>query len=102
MRTLSSCSKWGYSSLQCTGFSMQWLLLLQSTGSKACGIQKLQHTRSVVWCTGLVAPWYVGSSQTKDQTCVPYIGRLILNHQTTRVSLSLIFNELPSCVPKQP
>ena len=24
----------GYSSLPCTGFSLQWLLLLQSTGSK--------------------------------------------------------------------
>ena len=25
----------GYSSLQCVGFSLQWLLLLQSTGSRA-------------------------------------------------------------------
>ena len=25
----------GYSSLQCKGFSLQWLLLLQSTGSRA-------------------------------------------------------------------
>ena len=31
----------GYSSLQCTGFSLWWLLLLQSTGSKACGLQQL-------------------------------------------------------------
>ena len=30
----------GYSSLRCTGFSLQWLLLLQSTGSVvvACGL----------------------------------------------------------------
>ena len=28
----------GYSSLQCTGFSLRWLLLLQSTGSRACGL----------------------------------------------------------------
>ena len=27
----------GYSSLQCTGFSLQWLLLLQSTGSRHAG-----------------------------------------------------------------
>ena len=34
----------GYSSLRCTGFSLQWLLLLQSTGSRhtgfsSCGTQ---------------------------------------------------------------
>ena len=27
----------GYSSLQCAGFSLQWLLLLQSTGSRRMG-----------------------------------------------------------------
>ena len=27
----------GYSSLWCTGFSLQWLLLLQSTGSRCMG-----------------------------------------------------------------
>ena len=27
----------GYSSLQCTGFSLQWLLLLQSMGSRHVG-----------------------------------------------------------------
>ena len=27
----------GYSSLQCAGFSLQWLLLLQSTGSRCAG-----------------------------------------------------------------
>ena len=30
-------AKRGYSSLQCTGFSLRWLLLLQSTGSKHVG-----------------------------------------------------------------
>ena len=34
----------GYSSLQCAGFSLRWLLLLQSTGSRhagfrSCGMQ---------------------------------------------------------------
>ena len=27
----------GYSSLRCTGFSLQWLLLLQSMGSRCVG-----------------------------------------------------------------
>ena len=34
--------------------------------------------------TGLVAPWHVASSQTRDQTRVPCMGRWILNHWTTR------------------
>ena len=59
----------GYSSLQYTGFSLQWLLLLQSTGSR---------------CVGLVAPWHVGSSWTSVQTRVPCTGRRVLNHCTTR------------------
>ena len=34
----------GYSSLRCVGFSLQWLLLLQSTGSRhegfsSCGVR---------------------------------------------------------------
>ena len=47
----------GYSSLQCAGFSLQWLLLLRSTGSRhvgsvvvACG---LQSAGSVVVAHGL-------------------------------------------------
>ncbi|KAJ8786650.1 hypothetical protein J1605_006139 [Eschrichtius robustus] len=33
---------------------------------------------------GLVAPRHVGSSRTRDGTCVPCIGRRILNHCATR------------------
>ena len=33
---------------------------------------------------GLVAPWHVESSQTRDRTHVPCIGRQILNHWTSR------------------
>ena len=33
---------------------------------------------------GLVAPQHVGSSQTRARTCVPCIGRRILNHCATR------------------
>ena len=38
----------------------------------------------LLWCTGLVALQHVGSSRTRDQTCVPCIGRRILNHGATR------------------
>ena len=30
-------ASWGYCSLQCAGFSLQWLLLLPSTGSRCTG-----------------------------------------------------------------
>ena len=37
-----------------------------------------------MWHTGLVALWHVGSSQTRARTCVPCIGRRILNHSAIR------------------
>ena len=33
-----------------------------------------------LWYMGLVAPWHVESSPTRDRTCVLCIGRRILNH----------------------
>ena len=65
----------GYSWLWCLGFSLRWLLLL--------------------WCAGLVAPRHVGSSQTRARTCVPCIGRWILNHCATReVQQGILFLNL--------
>ena len=86
----------GYSSLRCVGFSLQWLLLLQSTGSRCVGFSScstwaqqlwLPGSRVQVqqlWCTGSVAPWHVGSSRTRARTCVPCIGRWTLNHCATK------------------
>ena len=37
-----------------------------------------------LWCAGVVAPWHVESSGTKDQTHVPCISRQILIHWTIR------------------
>ena len=34
-----------------------------------------------LWLAGLVAPWHVRSSQTRDRTCVPCIGRWVPIHQ---------------------
>ena len=39
--------------------------------------------------TGLVFPWHVSSSWTRDRTCVPCIGRQVLIHCTTREVLSI-------------
>ena len=86
----------GYSSLWCTGFSLRWLLSLQSMGSRhtafsSCGTWAQQSwlagsraQAQQLWHTGLVAPRHVGSSGTRAQTHVPCIGRRILNHCTTR------------------
>ena len=94
----------GYSLLQCMGFSLRWLLLLWSTGSRyvgfsSCGMQAQQlwltgsraHAQQL-WRTDLVAPQHVGSSWTRARTRVPCIGRQILNHCATREvpSLSLL------------
>ena len=88
----------GYSSLWCTGFSLQWLLIAEH-GLYVHRLQQLWHVGSVVvarglsscgsraqqlWHTGFVAPRHVGSSRTRARTCVPCIGRRILNHCTTR------------------
>ena len=44
-------ASWGYSSLQCVGFSLRWLLLLRSTGSRragfsSCGSRSLERRLS--------------------------------------------------------
>ena len=77
----------GYALLSC-GFSLvvasgglslvvlPRLLLLQSTGSRV----QAQH----LWCMGMDALWHVGSSQTRDRTCVPCTERQILIHHTVR------------------
>ena len=58
----SSCSKQGL--LSCCNLQALELRL------SSCGMQaELLH-----------GMWYVGSSQTRDQTRVPCIGRQILNH----------------------
>ncbi|XP_067556632.1 interleukin-15 receptor subunit alpha isoform X2 [Pseudorca crassidens] len=73
----------GYSLLQSTGFSLRWLLLLRSTGSRhvgfsSCGTRAsvvvthgLQSAGSVFVAHSLVAPRHVGASWTSARTRVP-------------------------------
>ena len=105
----------GYSSLQCTGFPLQWLLVFRSTGSRHTGLsscsmraQQLWLVGSRVqaqqlWLMGLAAPRHVGSSWTRAQTCVSCIGRRITNHCATREALLffLIFNFFFFCCATQ-
>ena len=76
-----------YFLLHYVGFSVQWLLLLQSRGFRSCGLQALECGLSI-WAEGQQA-WLPHSicdlsSQTRDRTHVSFIGRWILNHWTTR------------------
>ena len=78
-RLLFSCSEWGLVFIAVCNFSIWWLFQLQSMGSKCAGFsscgtwaQQLWFLGSraqaqYLWCTGLLAPWHVGSSGTGDQ-----------------------------------
>ena len=92
----------GYSLLWCTAFSLRWLLLLQSTGSRRAGFSSCGMWAQQLWCTGLVAPRHVGSSQTGSRTHVPFPGRWILNHCATREVptkiLVQVINTNPGCI----
>ena len=52
-RTFSSCGKRGYSLLQCTGFSLRWLLLLRSTAPRRAGSVVVAHGLSCSAACGI-------------------------------------------------
>ena len=87
-QAFSSCGEWGLLSScgartsHCGGFSCCGAQALGRAGFSSCSLQALEHRFCSRVC--LVALWHVGSSQTRDQTHVPCIGRWILNHRTTR------------------
>ena len=90
-----------YSLLWCVCFSLRWLLLLWSMGSRHAGFSSCDPQAQQLWlvgsrvqaqllsCTGLVPLQHVGSSQARDRTHDPCIGRQILNRCTTREVPSL-------------
>lgn len=86
-----------------TDFSLLWLLS-RSTGSghtgfsslsirlSCCGSQTAELRLRSCGTKALVALWHVGSSQARDQMCVPFMDRWISIHCTIReVSFCLIF-----------
>ena len=42
----------GYSSLRCAGFSLRWLPLLRSMGSRSTGFSSCGSQAQQLWCTG--------------------------------------------------
>ena len=81
-------SRWGAQALA-TQSSVVAVLALSNCGlpTLECGLQQL-------WWTRFVAPGHVGSSWTRDRACVPYMGRRISIHCTTREVLWASFFEL--------
>ena len=82
--------------MRCAGFSLRWLLLLWTTGSRRVG-SRAQAQQS--WHTGLVALRHVGSSRTR----APCIGRRTPNHCTTRKAWVATFLRIhvPNCPPER-
>ena len=90
--TTLHCGVWAS---HCGGFSCcgaralgAWASVVVAHGLSSCGSQAQQ-----LWCVGLVTPRHVGYSWTRERTCVPYIGRQILNHCATR-EVPLYYNDI--------
>ena len=88
-RAFSSCGEWGLLFVAVCRLLIAVASLAAEHGLQARGLQQLwlvgsRKQAQQLWPTGLVAPWHMGSSQTRDRTHVPCIGRRILNHCATR------------------
>ena len=77
--------------LRAFGIHFSFLFTLQCivqafhcSGFSCFGLRLYSARAQYLWHTGLVAPRHVGSSQTRDRTPVPCIGRWILNHWAPR------------------
>ena len=74
----SSCSKWGLLIVVASLVSC-----CRARGLSSFGSLTLRAQAQELWYTGLVAPWHVWPSQTRDWTHVFHIGRWILHHWAT-------------------
>ena len=96
------CCAWAS---HCSGFSCcgAWAVgsrasVVAARGLSSCGLRALESRLSSCGAVvGLVAPRHVGSSRTRARTCVPCIGRRILNHCTTREAQHYNSSSLRSC-----
>ena len=75
-RTFSRCREQGATPPGGMGFSSLWLLLWSIGSRCAPGLRRCGSRPS--------CPTARGTARTRDRTCVPCIGRQILNHWTTR------------------
>ena len=68
----------GYSLWQCMGFSLWWLLSVQSTGCRCLCFGSCSSWAQSLWHTGLVALWHMGSSQTGIEPVSPALAGRVL------------------------
>ena len=66
VQAFTSCGEWGLLFLGCSRFSLRWLLLLWSTGSRHEGFRSCSTWTQQFLHMNFVAPRHVGSSQTRD------------------------------------
>ena len=86
-RDYSSCSAQASCS---SGFPCCRAQALGCMGFSSCRV----WTRGL-WYVDLLAVWHLKSSQTRDRTCIPCIGRWILNPWTTReISTWALYGEI--------
>ena len=80
--TVGATLRCGAQPSHCGGFSCcgAWALGVRASVAAARGLSSCGTGAQQLWHTGLVAPRHGGSSRTRDRTCVPCIGRWILNH----------------------
>ena len=84
MQTCSSCGEWGLLS-SCSLQAPHWGDF-SCCGAWALGQMGFSNCDAWVqelWHVGSAAPWHVRSPGTRNATCVPWIGRQILNHWPT-------------------
>ena len=81
LRRAGATLRCGARASHCGGFSCCQARALGSRASVVveCGLGSCGLQAQQLWHVGLIAPRHVGSSQTRAQTCVPCIGRRILN-----------------------
>ena len=92
----SSCGKQGLLFVVVRRLLIALASLAAEHGLQTCRLQQLwlvgcRAQAQQLWHTGLVPLRHVGSSRTRARTCVPCIGRQILNHCATREALCLCF-----------
>ena len=93
----SSCREQGYSFVAVVSLSPLWVLLLWSKALAYVASVVVVHGLS---CLAVCEVSFLVSFQARDQTCVPCVGRWILNHWTIRKSkLKLIFFSFFLTVP---
>ena len=103
----------GYSPLQCMGFWLWWLLLLQDTGSRARRLQPLWPVGSIVAAPRLqsAGPVVVAPGLRYSEACGAFLDQglnllhwqvnsSLLSHQGSRVSLFLAQNLVCYFYPK--